>query len=547
MKLKPLVFMQLKDKIDLSFMKNKKDAIIKLVLLICGVAVITAAIYLLMQLAVKLSIFSIVNILPISVIVVVFTVMFISSMLVCTFQLTKTLYFSKDNLVLLTMPVKPSVVFFSKLVVFYLYELYKSLFFIFPLFLAYGLISQFSFLYFIWFPFCLLFVAALPVLIGALLSIPFMLITVLFKKYKIISVVFFSALIGLFIWLVVFIIGNIPANLNLIERWGVWFWEIQDFLNNFVKWFSPITAIVSMVCGKFVYLNHKLFSLSTLYTLLIVIGIIGVVITLCYLLSQPLFFKMASKPFEYDKKNNLKAKLNIKRNKYVSILKKDGLVLFSSSDGAYSLFSVTILLPILILLFNKIVSAMNTRLLGQYLALTFNLVIILIIVLSANIAMSSIYSKEANASFMLKTMPLNYAKALIIKLVYHFVFITASIITSVVIVAKFNNLNPLNAALFGFAIIFVYAAHLLWSAELDIMNPQNRLYQHSGAVEANPNERVSGVLAYLLSFVLAVVFMFLLNESVVGAIVKLFVIGLVFLLIRIFFYAKRVKIYYSRS
>ena len=74
-KLKPLVMMQLKDKIDFSFMKNKKKLITKIILSILSFALITGIIFALLFVSKLLKLFHLVDIVPVSVIVVVFTIM----------------------------------------------------------------------------------------------------------------------------------------------------------------------------------------------------------------------------------------------------------------------------------------------------------------------------------------------------------------------------------------------------------------------------------------------------------------------------------------
>ena len=172
--LKALVMMQLKDKMDLSFLHNRRRLIFKCVLSVLLVAAVTAVIYLLFWLAVSMRIFSFWAELPVTVVGVVFIAMFLLSVLSATAGLTKTLYFTKDNQVLLTFPVPANWVFVSKLIIFYIFELKRNAVFSLPLFIAYGLVNGFAVYYYFWAAIGLVFVSLLPVLIGAVLSIPAM-------------------------------------------------------------------------------------------------------------------------------------------------------------------------------------------------------------------------------------------------------------------------------------------------------------------------------------------------------------------------------------
>jgi len=99
--LKPLVLMQLKDKLDFSFTKSKGKFIAKIIFTILGFGVIVAGCYLLYWASTLLGLFSPLPMLPVNVIVVLFTLMFILSCMTCSFGLMKTLYMSNDNSVLL--------------------------------------------------------------------------------------------------------------------------------------------------------------------------------------------------------------------------------------------------------------------------------------------------------------------------------------------------------------------------------------------------------------------------------------------------------------
>ena len=104
--LKPLVMMQLKDKIDLSYLKNTKKAITKIVFTIFGFAAITAFIVGLLFAGKFLKIFHLAGIIPVSVMIVIFTIMEILDLMTreeslkpnCLLQNKDFLYIPPTNL-----------------------------------------------------------------------------------------------------------------------------------------------------------------------------------------------------------------------------------------------------------------------------------------------------------------------------------------------------------------------------------------------------------------------------------------------------------------
>ncbi|MBE5730789.1 MAG: hypothetical protein E7350_02400, partial [Clostridiales bacterium] len=163
-----LVLMQLKDKMDRTAFSTKRKAIFKVVFLALRFIAVAAISYLLFYYAALLGVFSIGNVVPIGIVAIIFTIIFVLSVLSCTSGLMQTLYFADDNRVLVTLPVTGDMVFFSKLVVYYIFELGRSYTFTLPLLLGYGMSAGFTFGMYAWLIFALFFVSAAPVALGAL-------------------------------------------------------------------------------------------------------------------------------------------------------------------------------------------------------------------------------------------------------------------------------------------------------------------------------------------------------------------------------------------
>ena len=94
--------------------------------------------------------FSFLQLLNFRVYVLLLTTLFSLAFFSCLVNVTRTLYFSKDNQVLLTLPVTNGTIFSSKLLVCFAYELLKNVTYMLPFFFAYGLIMGLSILYFLW-------------------------------------------------------------------------------------------------------------------------------------------------------------------------------------------------------------------------------------------------------------------------------------------------------------------------------------------------------------------------------------------------------------
>nr|MCR5553762.1 hypothetical protein [bacterium] len=238
---------------------------------------------------------------------------------------------------------------------------------------------------------------------------------------------------------------------------------------------------------------------------------------------------------------------NRKMRPFTSSVIRNSQIIFRTSNLIYSVLAVAVILPIAIFLQNKIIAAMDTRILGNYMGIAFNVLIILLMTLSSNVAIASTFSKEGNSSYLNKVNPVKYVVPLTGKIVLNAVICIISIIVSVIMITIFAHLGTLQTILLTLALIMLYLAHLLWSAEIDIMNPQNRLYQTTGDVHKNPNENKSTIIAFILSAVFAFVCFLLMRENVNVVYLKLFFVSLIFLAVRIYLYVTKIRLYYKEK
>ena len=544
--LKPLIAMQLKDKLDFNYKQSWKKTLFKIVFALIKFILITGIIYLGLSVLSTLRLIDLTGGIPDKFLAVVFTLMLLLSILTCTIGLVKSLYFAKDNQVLLTMPTNRVNIFFSKLIVFYIYELIRNLTYILPVLIAFGMVNSYAFYYYIWVILGLTWVTAIPVSVGALLSIPAMYLTMFFKNFKVLQYIVIVALISLGVAGVVYVISLIPANFNIVENWGTTFWEIQSFFESFQKIFVPFYWIMESVVGMRYGISHSMFYAEQWLCLLGTLGAIVVMLGLCYLIVRPLFFHIASSPFEYKKSVVKNKKHNVKRNGFLSAVYKEVLLILRTPEKLYSLLGVAIGMPIAILLLNKIFNAMDTRLTGAYMAIMFNVLMIMLFALSSSVTTAKIYSEEGNSSYLIKTNPKPYFSSLFAKLVPNACVMTISILATTIIFGEFSKNYVITPLLF-FAIESFYLGHLLWSAELDIMNPQISQYASTGTHTNNPNEVKSTIYVFLLSVLFAALTFFLIGEGVLTFWIKALVLGLAFFAMRLYFYIMKIKVYYKEK
>ena len=542
-----LVKMQLKEKMDLGYLRSKRKMVFKLAWIFIEFAAITSIISVLFYFIKLFGLFSLVRDIPVSVVSLVFGFMLLLSVITDTVGLMKSLYFSKDNSVLLTLPSTPSLVFFSKLATYYIYELRKSFMFTIPMFIAYGIVKGYGFIYYPWLIFMFVLISVIPVLLAALLSIPSMFAYIFLCRVKLLQYLLYTAVGAVAILAAWQLIALIPDNINFIESWGDTYWEIQAFLADYTRMFAPIYAFTELIVGKTIGITSFIFHSSTVPNLIIVIVIALVLLLLCFLCSKPLFCRMASTPFEFKRRNAVKEKFNYKLPTFVSAMRKE-IILHLRSNAFIKLGGVLIvIMPIAIFLLNKIYSAMNTRFLGTQMTICFNILIILLILLMTNIDIASVYSRDGSSASLNKVQPTPYAVLLVSKLIFPMVLAFAGTVLTVNVFAIEAGLKPLDALMIGIAIYGAYVAHLFSSAESDIMNPQYEQYATFNEQANNPNESSSGIMAITISMVVFVFALFLSSRGDPATWIKLAVIMCTFAGFKILTYLAKIKAFYKEK
>jgi len=546
-RIKTLLLMQLNDKLDFSFMETKRGIILKTALSVIKFILVTGLFFALFYICKFLKIFSFFGELPDTVLCVIFSIIEIMAIVSCTIGLTKTLYLTADNKVLLTLPVSSGEIFVSKLILYLFFEVKRNLFLTLPIFVAYGIVSNAIWLYYPWLILCFAIISVLPVLLGAVLSIPALYIATFVSKYKWLQAIIVLVSCIVVIAFIIDLINLIPENINLVEQWGSIYASIQRFLQKFSQIVYPLYLLTLFAVGGTLRISqYNLFGLDTLIIFAVVLAIIVAFSLLSYYVAKPLFFKMASKQFEFEKmvvppkKNLLHSKLLSPYHEVLKMTVRDTKEIVN--------YAVQFALPsIALFLLNSIYSAMNTSYTGSVMTKTFNILVLLVISLAFSAKYATVYSQEAQARNILKTRPQNPLNFLFSRIFIRAIIAVLSVIVASILYAQIANLTPVTAILIIVFVTSVTISHLLWSAELDVMNSQADQYSTIGVDFNNPNETKSTIIAFLLSALFTFLFFFFTDEGVNVSLIKCVVISVVFLIARINLYITRINLYFKEK
>lgn len=550
--IKTLVLMQLKDKLDLGFIKNKAQLIRKSVFFVLRFLIVAVIAFGLLFVSSFLKIFHNSPFLPTSIMTMVMTIILAISTFTCTKELIDSLYLAKDNQVLITYPISANRIFLSKIIVFYIYEIYKNVTFTLPIFLAYGLLSPVHWFFYIWIFIAFFFVSMIPVVLGVVLSIPGLYILRFLNRFRYIKIILFATILSLCVYGLVRVILLIPDEINVLNYWGPIKVLLSDVTSFFQYYFMPVYMVVLMVVGKYDATMHYTYATIDVWIIFFsLLVIMGVLFFAVYFLSRFIFIKMTSKSFEFEKKFSVKVLMNRRMNPLIAFLLKEIRLMFRTGEFAYNFIATYLAIPLLILLINQVFASMDLYANGEFVVQAFNMLIILLPLLASNSMIATMYSKEGRTAYLKRTKPVVIIFPLLAKLIPNIVLSIISLVISLYIFNAHMHYIDSNIVLLSLAMIFIQVGHILFCALLDLMNPQNEQYATAGGQISNPNETKATIFAFILSFVFALIAVgFLIEEQVKPelsfnlAFLKMLLIGVVFLGVAIYMFIEKIKAYY---
>ena len=557
-----LSLFQLKDKIDFSWVKSRKTLIQAIVFGIIKFAIVTALAFALLYL---LTLIGFVNkyqdALPLFTIFL--GVMFVLNVASSMYNLTRTLYFADDNKVLITFPVTANKLFFSKLFVYFAFELKKSLGILVPVvlgFLIFEIIgykgTEITIWSFFWMPIPIIIFVLIQVLLASILSIPFLYFYRFLKRNSIVELIGIAVLVGAGLLLVIRAISLIPADIDLDIQWPAFVTSFENFVIAADKYMYPINFYSRVFTGEFgaVVGTHYGLNGLTFLKALIALGGAAVLGLIAFLLIRPFYFRMMNKTSEFDDNANLVQKKNVKHKKYITFANKEFKLSFRDFDISGSYLAIYLIVPILLYFMNKVISAISTSMRGDNIAIAVNLLLTILPLLASNSTIATLYSKEGRTAYITKSNPVNPFVPLTSKLLFNLIFCIPSIVGCAIIFGSF--LSGAEASkiiapiLFALSVLLIQYAHIFFCAAQDLMNPQNEAYATTGSDFNNPNETRATIAAFAASFIIAIFFYFMLTESMasyddyISAFIRLFIISAALFAGFLYLFIMKVKVFY---
>ena len=457
-----------------------------------------------------------------NLLILVLFLMQVLSIVSCTISLSDTLYISKDNQMLLTYPVKHIYVYISKLVVAYILELYKSILFTFPLFMAYA--TMVSGVMSVNFVISLIFYSIIlplfPVLIGAIISIPFVFFGKLLKKvYWLKAVMTLVLFVGLGV-LTGFIIKILPNPIRIVALYNSFIKAFEEVVDNVNKF-----SLYNMFIGRALYGNKPL--LNDLFAFLSLLGIAIVAVGV----SLPLFFKLASSANEHSVDKQYGDKNVVHKSTFFTFMRKELTLSIRNIGDFASNYLFLFILPFVLLIISAIFVRIDRNDLGVSMTYGFIGLITLIMLSASNTASATAISSEGTEFALLKTAPGKTSNIVWAKILINAILSFISLTITFILLSIFLDEFVVQSRLW---IVYVFVllidiGLILWSIQLDILNPNMKEYANSQNRGEIKNFSTSILIGVIVSSIFSAILILIYISKLDISIIAIVLIGLALL------------------
>ncbi len=461
-RIKTLVMLQLGDK----FKKSKRQTE-KIVFGFAGFIFLASIWFSLIYIMAK------VVYLPVSEAMILFIILItqILTIVASAGTLTKSLFNSRDNALLLAFPTYHNEVYISKLIVFYIDELFKNLIFLLPLLLAYGLYSYEGIWYFFAILLLTIILPIISVLIGALLSLPLLIFEKLLKKYSFLYLLIITLVIVFLFKFFSNLIKLLPKPFRLVALYNIVISKVITFIDNANEF-----ALFYRWCADFLFQDQII--INFLWIILLIIGLL----IANFLLSKPLFFRLASRTAEDSVQKNHKGINKPSRSTFIAFFKKEIILSVRNLGQVLSNYLIVMILPLVIYLINSVFRVINLNAFGQILVFGFNIIIGLLMITAGNTNSATALSIEGSEFVLLKTSPADTQKIAWAKIALNIIYSSILLIISALVLNSLHIMKTSELLTMALVYFFVNIGHIMWTFQLDLRNPQLRDVAYTGHI-----------------------------------------------------------------
>ena len=452
-----------------------------------------------------------------------------------TARVISTLYLSRDNELLICLPVTANQFFVSKILMVYFNEFAFNAMLCLPLFLGLGIFGGMGVSFYCAIPLYLLLMPVLPIILASFLSIPVMRVLAFLKRHPVLSIIVLLTLVAGALWAYISLIAGIAGSFNIVEQ------QMQ-----------LVASINETVCsiGSRIFIYYQLaqamFSFSKWYYIPLFLVLCALLSFATVMIIRPFYFRIAMPQLE--NRITVRSKKEKKfshSSPFVSLIKKEMLCIFRSPSEVFEYFLFTLLMPFIVISYDRLLMTVSVNQAGVNMIAGSHVMIVAILAMLSNISSASAISRDGANFHASKIIPVNYFTQIFAKLTFNAIFTVGAVILTAVISAFFY---PVWQILLGSIAVSIAAiGHIALCLEMDIKHPSVAMQgdeESSTTSKSTPYALLSGLI---IGFVMGL-FLIMQSTAKIAALpyVLLIAIALIFALWRVWHLILRVQLAYDK-
>ena len=370
-----------------------------------------------------------------------------------------TLYLSRDNELLICLPVTPNQFFISKVLLIYVKELaFHSMLFL-PLFLCFGVFGGMPTSYYCALPLYLLLLPVLPIIVASFLSIPVMRVLTFLKRHAVLAIFVLLALVASCLTVYIFALSSLIESFNIVEQ------QMQIV--------SDVNRAVLAIGGRIVVyyqLAEAMLSFSLWYRLPLFLLLCALLALFTVLLIRPFYFRVAMPQLE-NRTGGERRQRNCFRHDgaFISLIKKEAVCIFRAPSEVFQYFLFTLLMPFIVVFYDRLLMAATVNQAGVNMIAGAHVMIMAIMAMLSNISSASAISRDSANFHMSKIIPVSYFTQVFAKLTFNAIFTLGALLaTAIFSCFRYPVWQVLLSSL---AIAFAAVGHIALCLDMDIKNP----------------------------------------------------------------------------
>lgn len=446
-----------------------------------------------------------------------------------------TLYLSRDNELLICLPVTSSQFFLSKILLIYFKELAFNTLLCLPVFLCLGVFGGLGASFYWAIPLYLLLLPIFPIVIASFLSIPVMKLLAFLKRHVVLAILVLLALVAAALSAYISLLSGIAGTFNIVEQ------QMQV-----VAEINQTVLAVGRRIPIYFQLAEAMLSFSLWYRIPLFLALCALLSVAAVLIIRPFYFRIAVPQTTARTVARRGARRNsfLHERPFISLIKREMLCVFRSPSEVFQYFLFTLLMPFIVLSYDKLLMTVSVNQAGVNMIAGSHVMIVAIMAMLSNLSSASAISRDGANFHTSKIIPVDYFTQIFAKLTFNAIFTVGALIATAVISSFFYPVWQI--ALGTVAVAFAAIGHIALCLDMDIKHPTVNMQGDEESSTTSKSTPRALIIALVIGFAMG---LFLILQSTVKLAalpyLLLIALSLVFAIWRVLMLVLRIQLAYD--